>query len=213
MIRRPPRSTLFPYTTLFRSEDARASGQRLFHAPLRAPGGLQLDGRRRGAEAPTGARPRARRARARAPGRRAGARPARAPRARPRQRGGPRGRPPARRAARRRPLPQGRSRRGARLRRGRKRARGGRDRPRPARVSASGRALVLAALLVASAVRAAPPREWVLGPTGRGAAQWTERGGRLIYRGGATVGWALVKDTSVSNGFVQVRFRSVGGRE
>jgi len=80
-------------------------------------------------------------------------------------------------------------------------------------VSASVRALVLAALLVASAVRAAPPREWVLGPTGRGAAQWTERGGRLIYRGGATVGWALVKDTSVSNGFVQVRFRSVGGRE
>src|SRR5439155_1022219 len=53
----------------------------------------------------------------------------------------------------------------------------------------------------------------VLGPTGRGAAQWTEREGRLIYRGGATVGWALVKDTSVSNGFVQVRFRSVGGRE
>ena len=78
-------------------------------------------------------------------------------------------------------------------------------------MSASVRALVLAALLVASAVRAAPP--WVLGPTGRGAAQWTEREDRLIYRGGATVGWALVKDTSVSNGFVQVRFRSVGGRE
>src|SRR3712207_8065247 len=29
MIRRPPRSTLFPYTTLFRSEDARSLGQRL----------------------------------------------------------------------------------------------------------------------------------------------------------------------------------------
>src|SRR3712207_8942408 len=26
MIRRPPRSTLFPYTTLFRSDDARAQG-------------------------------------------------------------------------------------------------------------------------------------------------------------------------------------------
>src|SRR3712207_8073964 len=29
MIRRPPRSTLFPYTTLFRSETGRASAQRL----------------------------------------------------------------------------------------------------------------------------------------------------------------------------------------
>src|SRR5256885_12277946 len=28
MIRRPPRSTLFPYTTLFRSADAAARGQR-----------------------------------------------------------------------------------------------------------------------------------------------------------------------------------------
>src|SRR3989440_3300094 len=28
MIRRPPRSTLFPYTTLFRSSDARDVGQR-----------------------------------------------------------------------------------------------------------------------------------------------------------------------------------------
>src|SRR2546430_13620297 len=28
MIRRPPRSTLFPYTTLFRSGDRRPSGQR-----------------------------------------------------------------------------------------------------------------------------------------------------------------------------------------
>src|SRR3712207_9050306 len=28
MIRRPPRSTLFPYTTLFRSERARLAGQR-----------------------------------------------------------------------------------------------------------------------------------------------------------------------------------------
>src|SRR5690242_21507177 len=31
MIRRPPRSTLFPYTTLFRSEDRR-SGKRISHA-------------------------------------------------------------------------------------------------------------------------------------------------------------------------------------
>src|SRR2546430_12653493 len=32
MIRRPPRSTLFPYTTLFRSEDAHAFPQRLVAA-------------------------------------------------------------------------------------------------------------------------------------------------------------------------------------
>ena len=73
--------------------------------------------------------------------------------------------------------------------------------------------LVLAALLVASAPRAEPPLAWSLGPTGRGAAQWTERQGRLIYRGGATVGWALVKDAALRDGFVQVRFRSIGGRD
>src|SRR3712207_8699091 len=37
MIRRPPRSTLFPYTTLFRS-DRCASGQPPEHRLLRAPG-------------------------------------------------------------------------------------------------------------------------------------------------------------------------------
>ena len=73
--------------------------------------------------------------------------------------------------------------------------------------------LALAALLVASAVPAQTPREWSLGPTGRGGAQWSERQGRLIYRGGATVGWALVKDAPLRDGFVQVRFRSIGGRE
>src|SRR5258708_19547261 len=34
MIRRPPRSTLFPYTTLFRSEDARAAAAH--HAQIEA---------------------------------------------------------------------------------------------------------------------------------------------------------------------------------
>src|SRR3712207_7506761 len=36
MIRRPPRSTLFPYTTLFRSPDPRAA-VRLVHGPARDP--------------------------------------------------------------------------------------------------------------------------------------------------------------------------------
>src|SRR2546430_6294927 len=35
MIRRPPRSTLFPYTTLFRSPDGTA-GWRLYRIPFRA---------------------------------------------------------------------------------------------------------------------------------------------------------------------------------
>src|SRR3712207_7006125 len=33
MIRRPPRSTLFPYTTLFRSEDVRARDAAVHHVP------------------------------------------------------------------------------------------------------------------------------------------------------------------------------------
>src|SRR2546430_10739152 len=36
MIRRPPRSTLFPYTTLFRSDAARAEHQRIDDAADRA---------------------------------------------------------------------------------------------------------------------------------------------------------------------------------
>src|SRR2546426_5142855 len=38
MIRRPPRSTLFPYTTLFRSADAHAEGSRI---SARAGGGVR----------------------------------------------------------------------------------------------------------------------------------------------------------------------------
>src|SRR5256885_11455491 len=36
MIRRPPRSTLFPYTTLFRSMDLFAEGEPITVAPIRA---------------------------------------------------------------------------------------------------------------------------------------------------------------------------------
>src|SRR5689334_24823696 len=57
MIRRPPRSTLFPYTTLFRSADLRqAPGQLAAHVDRRAVGhalprqgaGLRRRGDRRG---------------------------------------------------------------------------------------------------------------------------------------------------------------------
>src|SRR3712207_7340392 len=47
MIRRPPRSTLFPYTTLFRSRGADARHLDLGHAALRARGPL-VDARQRG---------------------------------------------------------------------------------------------------------------------------------------------------------------------
>src|SRR2546423_7012664 len=38
MIRRPPRSTLFPYTTLFRSSAPRAARSRADRTPIRAAG-------------------------------------------------------------------------------------------------------------------------------------------------------------------------------
>src|SRR3712207_8649724 len=42
MIRRPPRSTLFPYTTLFRSDDDRDVGVGHVHAFVEDPAGDQL---------------------------------------------------------------------------------------------------------------------------------------------------------------------------
>src|SRR2546426_12309634 len=52
MIRRPPRSTLFPYTTLFRSLEARRRGRGLGHVPAR----LRVEPRRgdSGTHAPDG---------------------------------------------------------------------------------------------------------------------------------------------------------------
>src|SRR5258708_11001290 len=60
MIRRPPRSTLFPYTTLFRSEGAPA--QRAAHqvpAGRRRPGVVEGAGAARRAAKPFARRPRA----------------------------------------------------------------------------------------------------------------------------------------------------------
>src|SRR2546421_3527875 len=45
MIRRPPRSTLFPYTTLFRSQ---FGGERAQHLARRRPRGLGVGGREGG---------------------------------------------------------------------------------------------------------------------------------------------------------------------
>src|SRR3712207_7363764 len=52
MIRRPPRSTLFPYTTLFRSEPAHQRGER-----TRAAGRPQRRAGRRGGHPGHGGRP------------------------------------------------------------------------------------------------------------------------------------------------------------
>src|SRR3712207_8972358 len=52
MIRRPPRSTLFPYTTLFRSSAARrratTGGARRLHAGRNGAGGIRRPARPRG---------------------------------------------------------------------------------------------------------------------------------------------------------------------
>src|SRR5436190_5729901 len=42
MLRRPPRSTLFPYTTLFRSGPRRPHGTPAVHADRRAPTGARV---------------------------------------------------------------------------------------------------------------------------------------------------------------------------
>src|SRR3712207_7210849 len=56
MIRRPPRSTLFPYTTLFRSSHASGNGQP--PGLLRDPAGERLRARPGGRRRPVAARPR-----------------------------------------------------------------------------------------------------------------------------------------------------------
>src|SRR2546422_1553657 len=50
MIRRPPRSTLFPYTTLFRSRRPRPRPRRDARAPRRRRGGRAARARRRRSE-------------------------------------------------------------------------------------------------------------------------------------------------------------------
>lgn len=74
-------------------------------------------------------------------------------------------------------------------------------------------ACVAVALLGAAAASASPHVVWSLGSTGRGTAHWTERGDRLIYRGGAPFGWGVVRDTLIRDGLVQVQLKPMGGRQ
>jgi len=62
-------------------------------------------------------------------------------------------------------------------------------------------------------VGAQPAGQWLFGSTGRGTARWTEEATGLMYRGGADFGWAVLPTTSLQDGFVQVRFKPLTGRE
>lgn len=68
-------------------------------------------------------------------------------------------------------------------------------------------------LLAATAAHAQMASVWERGLTGRGTPRWAERDGKLIYRGGAAFAWAVLRDASVRDGWVQVRLRPIGGRE
>lgn len=68
-------------------------------------------------------------------------------------------------------------------------------------------------LLAACVVGAQPGGKWFFGATGRGMPRWTEEAAGLMYRGGAAFGWAVLPASSLRDGFVQVRFKPISGRE
>ncbi|HKW91808.1 MAG TPA: hypothetical protein VJX92_07910 [Methylomirabilota bacterium] len=75
------------------------------------------------------------------------------------------------------------------------------------------RILVATLLTIVPAAWAQPVTEWLTGQTGRGTARWTRQDGTLTYQGGAPFGWAVVKGTSVKDGWVETRFKPIEGRE
>jgi hypothetical protein len=75
------------------------------------------------------------------------------------------------------------------------------------------RLLLAALLLIAAAAHAQMTGAWDRGLTGRGTPRWAERDGKLIYRGGATFAWAVMRDAVLRDGFVQVRLKPIGGRQ
>jgi hypothetical protein len=68
-------------------------------------------------------------------------------------------------------------------------------------------------LLAAGVVGSQPAGKWLFGATGRGTARWTEEGAGVAYRGGAAYGWAVLPASSLRDGFVQIRFKPISGRE
>lgn len=77
------------------------------------------------------------------------------------------------------------------------------------------RSLLVTCILVLAAgvVSAQPGGKWLFGATGRGTPRWTEEAAGLMYRGGAAFGWAVLPASSLRDGFVQVRFKPISGRE
>jgi hypothetical protein len=69
------------------------------------------------------------------------------------------------------------------------------------------------ALFAAGVVYAQPVGKWLFGSTGRGTPRWTDETAGPVYGGGADFGWAVLPASSLRNGFVQVRFKLVSGRE
>ena len=69
------------------------------------------------------------------------------------------------------------------------------------------------ALVAAGVVNAQPAGKWLFGSTGRGTARWTDETAGAAYRGGADFGWAVLPASSLRDGFVQIRFKAIAGRE
>jgi len=74
-------------------------------------------------------------------------------------------------------------------------------------------ALLTTAVALASIAAGQPAAEWRTGQTGRGTARWTRTDGGFRYQGGAAFGWAVLEGSPVRNGWVEVRFKPIDGRE
>lgn len=57
------------------------------------------------------------------------------------------------------------------------------------------------------------PEGWAFGVTGRGSPKWEVAEGVLRQTGSGTFPWCVNKSVSLADGFVEVRFKPLGGRE
>ncbi len=75
------------------------------------------------------------------------------------------------------------------------------------------RILLAMLLTIVPLASAQPAAEWLTGQTGRGTARWSRQNGRLTYQGGAPFGWAVLKGSSLRDGWAETRFKPVDGRQ
>ncbi|HET9924657.1 MAG TPA: hypothetical protein VFS98_11120 [Methylomirabilota bacterium] len=73
--------------------------------------------------------------------------------------------------------------------------------------------LLVMVLTIVPLASAQPAAEWLTGQTGRGTARWSRQNGGLTYQGGAPFGWAVLKGTSLRDGWAETRFKPVDGRQ